>query len=79
MPSDIRKGVKMSMMKLVLYPFANENDGIGYGIRVDARNMPRVRIFSITGYWEQSSLKGRLVYGPRAIHRCLTPKVLDAK
>lgn len=79
MPSDIRKGLKMSMMNLLLYPFANKNDRMRIRITIDARNMPQVRIFSINGSWEQSFLKGRLVYRGRAMHGCLTPKVLDAK
>lgn len=45
MPSDIRKGVKMSMTKVVLYPFANNNDGIVIEIKIDARNMSQVRSF----------------------------------
>lgn len=45
MPSDRRKGRKMRMMKLVLYPFANKNVGIEVGIRIDARNLPQVRSF----------------------------------
>lgn len=45
MPSDIRKGLEMSMMKLLLYPFANKNERIRIRIVIDARNMPQVRIF----------------------------------
>ena len=45
MPSDIRKGLEMCMMKLLLYPFANQNGRIIIRIVIDARNMPQVRIF----------------------------------
>lgn len=45
MPSDITKGLKMCMMKLLLYPFANKNDRMRIKIAIDARNMPQMRTF----------------------------------